>query len=500
MKVTYCASPVLAVREFNMANRILTSNLLKNDKLDVNFNYSAFDCYMKYDKQSFESAKLFDHPFRHSPQLWKETLRLHLSTYHYPEIFADKFYTDVILMSCLSNWYDYPFIAALLNKGHKLVLGGTNFKLWRSPEWVRNMMISLGVKEKYLDNFIIVYGVVDLTTDLHKIIKDWKNVKITENDFSTVWDCEIDYLENIKNTLCNVVGMDLKSESARKNFSNVTFLLNNLCWWGKCAFCGFVLQEKMDFDRGVKAERIAQNIINTARRLDANRIYFSNDYFSFNKKTKGILEILKNASEDYKISCYSGILACKDEEYLHNVNKYNLKYLKIGLEAGTDFALGMLNKGYGVAEVDDTVEKMSKILNKDVEITLHSIVDSPQRSRDEIRQNYNNFLRWRDTLRESGIHTNVVASSYAIIEEVNDDKCIDNVFIQPCEIDEAQSGRIKFLNELRNSFGDVVNLKSYDHVVPFNRIGFNGETLPTDFEVVPEETLDELYNKNWGWG
>ena len=160
----------------------------------------------------------------------------------------------------------------------------------------------------------------------------------------------------------------------------------------------------------------------------------------------------------------------------------------------------MLNKGYGVAEVDDTVEKMSKILNKDVEITLHSIVDSPQRSRDEIRQNYNNFLRWRDTLRESGIHTNVVASSYAIIEEVNDDKCIDNVFIQPCEIDEAQSGRIKFLNELRNSFGDVVNLKSYDHVVPFNRIGFNGETLPTDFEVVPEETLDELYNKNWGWG
>jgi hypothetical protein len=500
LKVTYCASPVLSIREFNMANRILTENLLRNDKLDVGFDYSILDCYLKHDREAFASGSSIDHPYRFSPSLWKEALRMYFASSKYSKIFGDNMKTDIILMSCQASWFDYPFIAELLKKGYRLVLGGTNFTMGRTPEWVKDKLLKLGVNQKHLNNFIIVEGIVDLSTDLHKIIKDWKHTKIIENNFPTVWECEWDYLYGIKKIITSSVGMNMRSESVANDFNNVTFLLNNYCWWGKCAFCGFHLQNKMPFEHGVEAEMIAQNIINTTRRLDTNRIYFSNDYFSFTRKVKKILEII-NKHDEYRINCYTGILALKNKEYLHNINKYRLKYLKVGLEAGTDFALSKLNKGYDVSDVDETIRNMGSILDKDVEVTFHSITDSPQRNEDEIKKNYNNLIRWRDYLRKCGIRTNVVATSYAILSEINEERCIDNIYIKPCSEEECESGRVKFLKTMRKTFGeDIIDRRGEDQLVPFNRISTDGKVLHTDFEVLPEETLIKLYGgKNWGW-
>ena len=498
MEVTYCSSPVLAVREFNMANRILSENLLRNDKIDVHFNYSALECYKKYDREAFMSFDMFKHPFRISSSLWKETLRLHLSAHHFPKRFVETMNTDIVLMSCISNMYDYPFIKELLNSGHKVLVGGSNFRLYRDPEYVKNLLLMIGTEEKYLKNLIVVRGMVDLSTNLYEIIKKWDHHIITENDFSTVWDCDRDYLYRIKNVICNVVGLDMRSEKASKDFNNVTFLVNNGCPWGKCAFCGFHLQPKMDFDRGVDAEKIAQNIINTTKRLDTNRVYFSNDYFVFSKKMKKILELI-NSHDDYKINCYTGILFLQSDDYLKNINRYNLKYLKVGLESGTDFSLHKLNKGYDTKLVDETILKMSKVLDKDVEVSLHSIVDSPQRSRDEIIKNYDNLLRWRNQLRENGIKSNIVASTLSIIEQVNEKNMVDNTSIKQCEAKDSKSGRVKFINEIKKAFGEVINPRVYDHIIPFNRYDTDNNILPTDFEIIPEETLDELYGRNWGW-
>ena len=54
--------------------------------------------------------------------------------------------------------------------------------LARLKNLVTNLLLKMGVKQKYIKNFIIVRGLADLTTDLHKIIKDWKHYDIIEND------------------------------------------------------------------------------------------------------------------------------------------------------------------------------------------------------------------------------------------------------------------------------------------------------------------------------
>lgn len=494
MKVTYCASPVLAIREFTMGNRILTSNLLRNDKLDVEFNYSALDCYKKFDAMAYEEIKQMKHGFSYSHALCKETIRLYMSSYYYPKEFINHFNTDIILMSCISNWFDYPFIVELLNSGFKLVLGGTNFRLWRTTEFITNLLLNMGVKEKYIKNFIIVKGLVDLKTDLHEIIKNWKHCEITENDLSTVWDGTDDYLQNIKSIICSILNLDMKKKG-HDSFYNITFLTNNECWWGKCAFCGFGLQPKMNFDENVNAEVIAKNIINTVKKFNGDKIYFSNDYFQFTKKHKKILEIIKENGIN-RINCFTGIKMMQDEKYLENCNKYNFKYLKVGLESGTDFSLSRLNKGYGEEDVEDAISKMKRILNKDTEVILHSIPDSPQISKKEVKRNYENILAWRNELRDAGITTNVVASSLSIIDEVNAHNLVDNEFIKPCAIDDAQSGRVKILNELRNTFGEIIDIRSFDHLVPFNRYDRDGNIMKTDFEIVSDDILYELYGND----
>lgn len=500
MKVTYCSSPVLPGREFTMANRILTENVLRNDKLDVKFNYSVIGCYNKYEKQAYESLPLVrekDYALSLSYALWKDMVRLGLSSAYYPKKFVETIQTDVVLMSCVSGFYDYPFIVELLNSGFKVVLGGSNFRLWMDVDGVKRLLLELGLKQKYINNFIIVSGMVDLTTDLYEIIKDWKHLEIRENDLSTVWKCERDYFQSVLNSASSLLDLNLNSMDSHESFINTIFLTNNRCWWRKCSFCGFKKTKLMDFDSGVAPERIAENIIATTRRFKTNTLYFSNDYFVFTKKHKRVLEILLK-EKDYRIRIWTGILMLNNQEYIDNVNKYNIKHLRIGLESGTDFSLSYLNKGYGTSVVDDTVEKL-KGLKKDIEITLNTITDAAQTSKEEVRNNYENILRWKTDLRNSGYRVQVIANSLGIVREINDKECVDNRYIIPCSIEKARSGRIELYNSLKSIFGeDIIQPQIYDHFIPFNRYDKEGKILSRDFDIIPIDLIKKLYD-DWGW-
>jgi hypothetical protein len=426
---------------------------------------------------------------------------LYLSAAKYPEKFVDSIKTDIVAMSCISGYFDYPFIAELLNRGIKVVLGGSNFELWVKPEFVRNVLKMMGVKEKYLDNFIVVTGLVDLTTDIYDIIKKWKHHTITNNDFSTMWECERDYFQNILGSIRKILDLDLYTEEIRKSFTNITFLINNICWWKKCSFCGFKTGPCMDFDRNVTADVIAENVKNTMKRFNSNRVYFCNDYFIFNETQEAVLKKMKQ-HQDYRINIFTGVQMLQRKDYVDKINKYNIKYLKVGLEAGTDFALDYYKKGYTVADVDDMVQNLKKNLSRDVEVTLNSIIDTPQTSKQGVIQNYDNILRWKKELRESGIRANSVANTLGVVRIINSDAMIDNKFIRECRREDAQSGRIRLFNTLRSVFGeDTIPVlgDSYPcEYVPFNRYDIDGNMLPGDLDILDEETISNLYVQ-WGW-
>ena len=415
LKVKYCTSP-LTNDQSTMANRILTSNLLRDDRLDVSF-YSPVECYNIYSKKALENNR-----FGYSIRTWNEWLRCSLASKEYPKRFVELLNTDIVLFSSLYGSFDIPFIKEMLDSGIKVIVGGNN------PN----------IKHK---NLIYVGGYVDLTTDLYKIINDWKDVKITENDFSTFWKCNDDCIDS----------------------SQSIFLLNNNCWWRKCRFCTY--NDGVNFD-DAPAEEIANNIL----RVGNDSVWIANDYFIFNRKNKEILKILKDNNKH--VSIFSGIKLLKNNRYLDNVIEY-VDYIKVGVEGGTDFSLSYMNKGY---TVDDVYDVFSTI--PDITISFNIIVDFPQRNEKEIIKNYETALEWKRILN----NVQVVGPSLALFDE----RCIDGKFIRKTE--KATSGR--------NYIFDSLNIECDN--IPFDRYDEDGNILKSDFDIVPENILEELFG-NWGW-
>jgi hypothetical protein len=499
MKITFCVSPLFHFKQFTVASRTLTSNLLRNDKLDTQFNYSILDVNRIYNQKAIdmqsEIAK-FNEGLSRSFITWKEWVQCFLASKEYAEKFVDSLNTDIVLMSCAYGQVEYPFVVEMLNRGLKVLLGGSNFRYWGTEEYVKNFLLKLGVKEKYLKNLIIVYGFVDLTTNLYDIIKKWKTTKIVENDFTTLWKCDDDYNQNIIKIASTVLNFNPHSLNLRDNFTQSIFLLNNKCWWKKCKFCTYWKLPKMDFDSGVSAETIAGHILRSNKKFGSNQVYIANDYFIFNRKNIEVLEILKENKQ--LITIFSGIKLLQNERYLENLNKY-INFIKVGLESGTDFALDYINKGYGVKEVEDAFEKMSRILKKSLNISYNIIVDLPQRNKQEVIKNYQNALRWKNMLIDNNFeYVHTTALSLAIVDTLND-PMVDNKFIKESSVDDCNSGRVFVFEILRKALGDGIDRILYNDLLPFVRFDENGNKMPSDFDILPIELIEELLG-NWGWG
>jgi hypothetical protein len=62
-----------------------------------------------------------------------------------------------------------------------VIIGGSLLNSYTFQE-IRDIVFLIAEK-KYMKNLMIVKGYVDLTTDLYKMVREWKDVEITENDF-----------------------------------------------------------------------------------------------------------------------------------------------------------------------------------------------------------------------------------------------------------------------------------------------------------------------------
>ena len=252
----------------------------------------------------------------------------------------------------------------------------------------------------------------------------------------------------------------------------------------------------MHFDDGIDPEVIANNVLRTNKKFGSNQVYFANDYFIFNKRNIEVLKILKK--HDQLITIFSGIKLLQNERYLNHLNEY-IDFIKIGLESGTDFALDYITKGYGVSEVDDAFNKIENYVKKNLNISYNVIVDLPQRNREEVVKNYENALRWKKQLLNSGfdrVHT--TALTLAIVGSLND-PMIDNKFIKKSSVDDCSSGRVYMFEILRKVLDNKLDRIIYNDLLPFVRYDENGKEMPSDLDILDSNLVDELLG-NWGWG
>jgi hypothetical protein len=240
MKVAYVYPPLFKPF-YPMATRIITENLLRNKNLEVQFSHipvktysssrdkALYEGFMEKAASSFSSNVI---AFLEQKYMVYNVFYVFMAHGYYDAFIEEDFEADHIIFTCI-NYCDLLIVRNLLENGKKVVLGGPLVNIGLSPDFFRRFLYSMGVeKSKLKDYLIIISGNVDLSTDLYQIIRNWKDDKITQNDYGSVYDCHRDFLQ---------------PHYQGKPDIPVHLGFNNWCWYGKCKFCTYKELPRIDF-------------------------------------------------------------------------------------------------------------------------------------------------------------------------------------------------------------------------------------------------------------
>ncbi|MBT3259910.1 MAG: hypothetical protein HN366_26130, partial [Deltaproteobacteria bacterium] len=312
----------------------------------------------------------------------------------YDAFIQEDFEAEHIIFTCI-NFCDLLIVRNLLENGKKVILGGPLVNIGLSPVFFRQFLFNMGVEKSSLrDNLIIISGNVDLTTDLYQIIKNWKDDRIIENDYRSVYECRRDFLT---------------PHYQGKAEIPVHLGFNNWCWYGKCKFCTYKELPRMDFLKDLEVQSAVEAIHGIMQGFNSRHIRFIDSYYRPHSPV--VQEILQQISE-YHITIFTGITLLKDKKYIEFINKY-VNCLLIGLESTSDFTLEHVTKGYLYRDIEQAVENIIQYLDRSIFLEISVILDLPYRDADDIRDNYRRIAILKDRLDEAGfrvaVHMNILS-------------------------------------------------------------------------------------------
>jgi len=402
MKVAYVYPPLFKPF-YPMATRIMTENLLRNKNLEVQFSHIPVETYASnrdkvlYDGIMEKAVSRFSPnviSFLEQKYMVYNVFYVFMAHGYYDAFIQEDFEAEHIIFTCI-NFCDLLIVRNLLENGKKVILGGPLVNIGLSPVFFRQFLFNMGVEKSSLrDNLIIISGNVDLTTDLYQIIKNWKDDRIIENDYRSVYECRRDFLT---------------PHYQGKAEIPVHLGFNNWCWYGKCKFCTYKELPRMDFLKDLEVQSAVEAIHGIMQGFNSRHIRFIDSYYRPHSPV--VQEILQQISE-YHITIFTGITLLKDKKYIEFINKY-VNCLLIGLESTSDFTLEHVTKGYLYRDIEQAVENIIQYLDRSIFLEISVILDLPYRDADDIRDNYRRIAILKDRLDEAGfrvaVHMNILS-------------------------------------------------------------------------------------------
>jgi len=504
MKVTYIYPPLFKPF-YPMATRIITENLLRNKDIEVDFSDIPVTTYVSgtADRIYHEIMKKAAH--RASPNVLSFLSQKYMVYNIFYVFMAQGYFDEFILvdpdseytiLTCL-NFCDLLILKHLLHIGKKVVMGGPLINIGLSPAFIRRFMELMGVDPRKLsDNLIIVSGNIDLTTDLYQIIRDWKDVSITTNNYATVYECQKDFLK------------DLYDEPG---IVPVHMGFSNHCWYGKCRFCTYRELPRMDFLAGREAGDTALSIHRLMNSFDSDRIRFIDSYFRRNSSQ--VQEILEQIRE-YHITVYTGISLLKDSRYIEFLN-HHVNCLLIGLESASDFSLREVDKGYTWKDIETAVDNIISHMSRDIFLEISIILDLPSRDREDVRANYRKIAQLKERLTGEGFrvafHMNIL-SLFPNLELLTTGQGLFRFSTDRSRMDHS-TGKNYIIDTLRrNGMDRALKLPSrcvlrdednpcnllYGYIssdVAIVRHDVHGNVLPSDLELMDEAVMKEILKR-----
>ena len=490
MKVTYSTTIGHKMSTNTVGTRILTQNLLRNDKLDVSFNLSPVAMMLdvfKEMKNLEKDPEMFSR-FKYATRLWQNEAETMLVTISHIDDFLETIKSEYFLYTMGIGMFDLLVIKRALERGLKVVAGG-GYALSIPFDRTRFFLKDMGCSDSQLKNLILVKGFVDLTTDIHQIIKGGQDYVITENDFTTFWDCQTDYFNpylNVADKIWAEAGVPIirNDPSTRWHFSYVAFTFSSKCWWNRCKFCLYTNEDIcLNLLRNIEPEVVAEKMLETMKLHKSNAIYLSDNYFLFNHRNEKVLEILKN--NGMKIGIYTGITKLKEKEYVEKLNKY-ISYVNIGLESASSFTLDYVDKGYKQEDVYSAFTNIMQNGSTDVTYLANVIFDLPYYDRADFNSHAGTLLTIYDRMKSKGFHYGYNARLLAIPVSLKHN-LVDNHFIKESDIDDPNEfGRTIIWKYLTQKYGfDITNFRNFG--VPFKRYDTNGKILEPDIQMLSED-------------
>ncbi len=504
MKIHYIYPPLFKPF-FPMATRIITENLLRNKNLKVTFSDMPVRAFSSNIDQELYDGILSRAATKFSPNIMRFLRQKYMVNNIFYVFMAQGYFDEFLrietddeyyLFTCL-NFCDLLIVKHLLEQNRQVVLGGPLINIGLSSSFIRHFLKTMGISSSVLvKNLIILSGNIDLTTDLHRIIRDWKDAAISENDYGTVFDCRRDFLKDFYSNTASI--------PVHAGFSNH-------CWYGKCKFCTYRELPRMNFLSDRRSGEIAASIHQLMGAFHSDHIRFIDSYFKSGSLRVGeILEQIKN----YHITVYTGISMLKDSKYIAFLNRY-IDCLLIGLETTSDFSLKEVDKGYTLHDIEMAVETMIKHLNRNIFLEISLILDLPCRDAEDVKANYARIARLKDRLSSEGFrvafHMNIL-STFPNLELLHTGAGL----LQPSE-DPSQmrfsTGKNYIINILRECGMDrplqlprqsiLPDEKNEHHLtygyissdIPILRRGIHGKALPSDLELMDEEDMKTILTR-----
>lgn len=504
MKVTYTYPPLFKPF-YPMATRIMTENLRQNKNLSVDFSDMPVKTFGSnvptalYNEILKKATPRFSDnviSFMNQKYMLYNVFYVFMAHGYYDGLILETPESEYVIVTCI-NFCDLLIVAHLLGSGKKVVLGGPLVNIGLSPTFIRKLLQQMGVDRFCLrDNLIIISGNVDLTVDLYKIIKEWQDQKITQNDYRTVYDCREDFLQ---------------AHYQGREAIPVHFGFNNWCWYGKCKFCTYKELPKMDFLAGMTCDHAVSAIDEIMETFDARHMRFIDSYFRPHAPV--VQEIFEEISH-YHITIFTGITLLKDKNYIEFVND-KVDCLLIGLESTSDFTLKHVAKGYRYRDIEQAVENMIRYLDRRIFLEISLILDLPYRDKEAVRENYRRVLALKDRLDDAGFRVAVHMNILSVFPNLSLFYAQDSLLSRSFDPSDAaiSSGKNYLIHILRESGMDqpsrlppskllVDENNAYglpygfiSSNVPVVRRDIDGNVLPSDLELMEPEVMKRILQR-----
>ncbi len=486
LKVTFMLAPKITTNFAPGASRIISTNLVRNKKLDVQFSDFALRLYHDYIeneryKHYFHEGDMLNTYGKLSLEYTKYGSQLYNFVKipkHVYQVGIDEIETDYVIVSAVSI-FSFSFVKQLIESGKKVILGGAAINTYPNVSYVRQYFKDMNTDlDKLNDNLIIVQGFVDLNTDFYEIIKEWKDVGLPKAMYGTIYDCDYDYLMESKYSP-NVVVLPL-SEG---------------CYWGKCTYCDIFngRENKVDIFYNDHLAKKIQNNINTIVKnypncdcLNLHENYLSQKTLDF------INNYIDFPSKITKLYGYTGIKFLTNDRYTESFRDLSRGRLNVfsllGADGVNDFVLSQCNRGFSFRDIEQALINIGTYLNKRFHFGITVIKDLPIKNYLEVYksnayyENIYNFLQ--------GYVRGVFNVNYLILypnskmtqSVVNGSNKYMKLLKNPLDL--RSSGIHYFLNKYLKDYNSMIDpvIRS---LVPFYRVDEYGGLLPQDDEIQP---------------